>query len=279
MISKNLMQRLAVAAVAIPAILYMIFKGGDAFLYFVILLSAVGMYEYLRGLKLPVRSIFFVVPFVGTVGCVYLTATGQQLLGSYCLLAVFLLTGLLLATGKDEIKDLFYREMYIIWGVFYIGLLYPFVYLVRGDAEYLINAPGGWWVFYLLSSLWVCDTAAMFFGSQFGKHQLAPAVSPNKTIEGFIGGFIGAGVIATIFKLFWLKDVDIYHFVFLSLIIGTFGQLGDLVESLWKRAIGIKDSSAIIPGHGGVLDRFDSLLFAAPIVFLYLKYVLDSPWL
>ncbi|MEZ5358923.1 MAG: phosphatidate cytidylyltransferase [Candidatus Zixiibacteriota bacterium] len=279
MISKNLMQRLAVAAVAIPVILFLVFKGGDGFLYFVLLLAAIGMYEYLHGMKFGIGSVFFFVPFLGAVGAVYLTATGQQLLGYYCLLAVFLVIGILNAVGKEPIKDLYFREIYIMWGAFYIGLLYPFVYLIRGNAEYMQSAPGGWWIFYLLASLWVCDTGAMFFGSQFGKHQLAPAVSPNKTIEGFVGGFIGAGVIAAIFKIFWLTDVGIHHFIYLSLVIATFGQLGDLVESLWKRAIGIKDSSAIIPGHGGVLDRFDSLLFAAPPVYLYLKYVMHAPWL
>ncbi len=98
-------------------------------------------------------------------------------------------------------------------------------------------------------------------------------------MEGFIGGYIGVFLVSAIFKIFWLTEIEIVHFVLLSLLIGTFGQLGDLVESLWKRSINIKDSSAIIPGHGGVLDRFDSLLFAAPVVFLYLKYVMNLNWL
>ena len=119
----------------------------------------------------------------------------------------------------------------------------------------------------------------MFFGSRFGKHKLAPTVSPNKTVEGFIGGFVGAYLVAFIFKVFWLTDVPDWHFVAIGALIGLFGQLGDLVESLWKRSLGIKDSSAIIPGHGGVLDRFDSLLFAAPVLYLYLKYVLQASWL
>ena len=279
MISKNLAQRLTVAAIAIPAILFMIFRGGDAFLYFILLLSAIGMYEYLRGQAIGFGSVFFVVPFVGAVGAVYLTATGMPLYGSYALMGVFLLTGIFLATGTQPIKDLYFKNIYIVWGTFYIGLLYPFVYLIRGDSTWMQPSPGGWWVFFLLASLWVCDTGAMFFGSQFGKHQLAPAVSPNKTVEGFIGGFIGAGIVAVIFKIFWLPDVAYQHFAALPLLIGTFGQIGDLVESLWKRAIGIKDSSAIIPGHGGVLDRFDSLLFAAPVVYLYLKYIIHANWL
>lgn len=279
MISKNLTQRLIVAAIGIPITLFLIFRGGEGFLYFVMLLSGLGIYEYLRGDKNPFASPCFFLPFLGVLGSVYLTSTGHASYGLYCLLGIFLVVGIILATGKDPINKLNYRLTYIVWGSFYIGLLYPYVYLIRGNSGWMEESPGRWWLFFLMSSLWVGDTAAMFFGKQFGKHQLAPTVSPNKTIEGFIGGYIGVFLIGAIFKIFWLTQIEIVHFVFLSLLIGTFGQLGDLVESLWKRSINIKDSSAIIPGHGGVLDRFDSLLFAAPVVFLYLKYVMHLNWL
>lgn len=279
MISKNLAQRLAVAAVAIPAILFMVFYGGDLFLYFALLLAALGMYEYLRGAKVAVGSPFFLIPMIGVIGAVYLTATGRGDAGALCLLGIFLLVGILLAIGKDPVDKLFSRLTYIIWGSFYVGLLYPLVYLIRGEAAWLDPAPGRWWLFLLMGSLWLGDTAAMFFGKSFGRHKLAPAVSPNKTVEGFIGGFIGVIVVAMVFKIFWLKEIAAHHFVVISLLIGLFGQLGDLVESLWKRSLGIKDSSRLIPGHGGVLDRFDSLLFAAPVVYLYLKYGVHAAWM
>ncbi|MCP4566331.1 MAG: phosphatidate cytidylyltransferase [FCB group bacterium] len=279
MISKNLTQRISVAVVAIPAILFLIFRGGDLFLYFILLLAAVGIYEYLHGGKLALTSPFFLIPFAGVLGAVYFTATGSAVYGGICLLGVFILTGILLAIGTEPIDALFNRMVYIIWGSFYIGLLFPFVYLVRGEGQWLSAAAGSWWVFYLLGSLWLCDTAALFFGRQFGRHKLAPTVSPNKTVEGFVGGFVGVFLAAALFKTFWLQDVAYWHFIAIGTLIGLFGQLGDLVESLWKRSQGIKDSSAIIPGHGGVLDRFDSLLFAAPVMYLYLKYVLQASWL
>ena len=194
-------------------------------------------------------------------------------------MGVFILVGIMLAVGSDPIERLFSRMTYIVWGSFYIGLLYPFVYLIRGDSIWMGEAPGQWWLFFLLGSLWLGDTAAMFFGKMFGKHKLAPIVSPNKTVEGFIGGFIGAVVVAMVFKIFWLNETNAYHLIVISILIGLFGQLGDLVESLWKRSLGIKDSSAIIPGHGGVLDRFDSLLFSAPVLYLYLKYIMHSSWM
>jgi phosphatidate cytidylyltransferase len=272
MISKNLAQRLAVAAAAIPAILFMVFWGGDLFLYFILLLTVLGMYEYLRGAGIAMHSPFFWIPLLGVAGAVYFAATGEGKVGGFFLLGVFLIVGISLAIGKDPIDKLYGRLTYIIWGSFYLGLLYPYVYLIRGEASWMQAAPGRWWLFFLLGSLWLGDTAAMFFGKSFGRHKLAPTVSPNKTVEGFIGGFIGVFIVAMIFKVFWLKDVAVGHFIILSLLIGLFGQLGDLVESLWKRSLGIKDSSNLIPGHGGVLDRFDSLLFAAPVMYLYLQY-------
>jgi len=279
MISKNLAQRIAVAVIFIPAILFMVFRGGDTFLYFILLLAAIGLWEYMHNGKIGFGSPFFYIAFAGTMTAVYAIASGEPVYGLYALTGAFLIVGIFLGIGKDPIDVLYRRMTYIVWGSFYIGLLYPYVYLIRGQAEWNIPAPGRWWLFYLLASLWVCDTAAMFFGSHFGRHKLAPTVSPNKTVEGFIGGFIGAFVIASIFKIFWLKDIAVYHFVAISIGIALFGQLGDLVESLWKRSIPIKDSSAIIPGHGGVLDRFDSLLFAAPVVYLYLKYIVHAVWL
>ncbi len=274
MISKNLAQRIAVAVVAIPAIIFLTFWGGPLFLYFILLLTAIGMYEYLSQGGIRPISAFFVVPFVGVVGSVWLNATGDFDLGIYCLLAVFLITGVLLAARKESVETLFSRLTYIVWGSFYLGLLYPFVYRIRGDADWMEPAPGQWWLFFLLGTLWLGDTAAMVFGKQFGRHKLAPGVSPHKSVEGFLGGLVGYLVAAFIFKIFWIRDVAVHHFIILALLLGLFGQLGDLVESLWKRSLGIKDSSNIIPGHGGVLDRFDSLLFSAPVLYLYLKHYL-----
>jgi phosphatidate cytidylyltransferase len=279
MISKNLALRLIVAAIAIPVILFLVFLGGDLWLYFVLLLAAIGAYEYLTNGRIARTDPLFWVVLVGVVGAVFFAAAGSMVFGVGCLLGIFLITGMVMAVGSDPVERLFSRLTYIVWGSIYLGLLYPFVYRLRGEADWMTPAPGRWWLFFLLSSLWLGDTAAMAVGKNLGKRKLAPAVSPNKTIEGFAGGFVGVFVAAAIFKLFWLRDVAVGHFVVIAILIGLFGQLGDLVESLWKRSLGIKDSSAIIPGHGGVLDRFDSLLFTAPVLFLYLRYILFVDWL
>lgn len=280
MISKNLALRLLVAAVAIPTIIFLIFYGGDAFLYFVLFLATVGMYEFLS--HVPSGGKFsppVVVTFLGGLAAVALSLTGYPILAIYCLIGAVLISGLLISCGREATDILFNRLMYLNYGLIYIALLYPFIYLIRSDAVWMEPSDGGWWLFYLIGSIWMGDSSALLFGSQLGKRKLAPTVSPNKTIAGFVGGFAGIILISILFKLFWLTETAWYHFLILTVLIGTFGQLGDLVESLWKRGIGIKDSSNLIPGHGGFLDRFDSLLYAAPVVYVYLKYVLQLPWL
>jgi phosphatidate cytidylyltransferase len=183
---------------------------------------------------------------------------------------VFLFAGMAFAVGKESPPELFTRHSRLIWGLLYVGMLYPYVFRVgQGTA----NINGGDALLFLFGVLWLGDTAAMYVGSQFGKHKLAPAVSPNKTVEGFIGGIVGAIAVAVIMGFWKLTDVGWGHLIAIAVGASVFGQLGDLVESMWKRSRGIKDSSAIIPGHGGVLDRFDSLLFAAPFVYLYITWM------
>lgn len=132
---------------------------------------------------------------------------------------------------------------------------------------------GGFTVLSLFVSVWVCDSAAYFAGLAFGRHKLFERVSPNKTWEGAVAGF--AGAVGTFLLARWLvlPYMSVPVALTCGVIVGVFGQLGDMVESLIKRETGVKDSSGLIPGHGGVLDRFDSLLFVSPLVFLFLDFI------
>lgn len=132
---------------------------------------------------------------------------------------------------------------------------------------------GAFTVISVFASIWTCDSVAYFIGRKFGKHKLFERVSPNKTWEGAIGGFIGAVTAFLIAGTIALPYLSLGHALICGCIIGVFGQLGDLVESLLKRDADVKDSSSLIPGHGGVLDRFDSLLFVAPLIFFYLDFI------
>lgn len=125
----------------------------------------------------------------------------------------------------------------------------------------------------MLAGIWVCDSAAYFAGRAFGKHRLFERVSPKKSWEGAIAGLFGAIGLFLLARVTVLPYLTIPDAIICGVIVGVFGQIGDLAESLLKRDAGVKDSSSLIPGHGGVLDRFDSLLFVAPLMFVYLDFV------
>lgn len=122
----------------------------------------------------------------------------------------------------------------------------------------------------LLLLIWAADTGAYIIGKNFGKHKLLERVSPGKTWEGWVGGAVLAVVVAYVLALF-LQDLEMYQWIGIAILVAVFGVLGDLVESLLKRSLGVKDSGTLLPGHGGILDRFDSLLLAIPFIVAFLK--------
>lgn len=128
-------------------------------------------------------------------------------------------------------------------------------------------------VLFLFLLVWVCDSAAYYFGRRFGAHPLAPVVSPKKTWEGAIAGLVAATVFGAAAGTWWfVPDLGPWHGALAGALGSTAGQVGDLVESLWKRGAGVKDSGVFLPGHGGFFDRVDSLLFAGPVVAAFLAW-------
>lgn len=159
-------------------------------------------------------------------------------------------------------------------GIFYIGLFASSLIRIRefyGESQ-LLYQQGGLLIISVLASIWACDSAAFFIGSAIGRHKLFPRVSPNKSWEGAIAGFIFSIAAMVAARSLIIDFLPLHHTILIGLIIGIFGQTGDLIESLLKRDAGVKDSSNIIPGHGGIFDRFDSLLYTAPLIYLYLHY-------
>jgi phosphatidate cytidylyltransferase len=125
-------------------------------------------------------------------------------------------------------------------------------------------------------SIWICDTAAYFGGLSMGKHRLFLRVSPKKSWEGAVWGFAGAVATMVLFQYTLLPYLAFHQAIIMGVIIGIFGQVGDLIESLLKRDADVKDSSGLLPGHGGVLDRFDSLIYVSPILYLYIDFIILS---
>jgi phosphatidate cytidylyltransferase len=135
---------------------------------------------------------------------------------------------------------------------------------------------GGYTVISVFATIWICDTAAYFVGVSIGRHKLFESVSPKKSWEGAIAGFVFAELTMIAARALVLDYLSLGNALVLGAIVGIFGQVGDLVQSRFKRDSGVKDSSSIIPGHGGVYDRFDSLVFVAPFVYLYIDFIVLS---
>jgi phosphatidate cytidylyltransferase len=149
-------------------------------------------------------------------------------------------------------------------GVFYVALLFAFQVAIR------VGQDGREWLVFLYFVIWASDIGAYAVGMPFGKHRLYEKVSPKKSIEGFVGSLAAAAGMALLCRAWFMPPVGMAEAVGIALALAAIGTVGDLVESLFKRAAGVKDSGSVIPGHGGVLDRMDSMLFAAPVLYYYL---------
>jgi len=151
-------------------------------------------------------------------------------------------------------------------GTIYVGLILYF---------YLISTLGdGWiWLVFMLACTWASDTIAYLVGRKWGKHRIAPTLSPGKTVEGAVGGVLGSFLTAALI-LYFNPALPIAYVLLLGMLVGVAAQVGDLVESAIKRQAGIKDAGGLIPGHGGILDRFDSMLFTAPLVYYYVGQII-----
>lgn len=154
-----------------------------------------------------------------------------------------------------------------LFGAVYIGFMFAYILLLR----FISSENGLFYIIFTTFVTWANDTAAFFIGIKFGKHKLSPRISPKKTVEGSIGGLSGGIVTALVLAALFQKPL--FFFGILGALVVIAGQFGDLIESIIKRNAGVKDSGSFLPGHGGVLDRFDSLLLAAPVFYYAIVYV------
>lgn len=155
----------------------------------------------------------------------------------------------------------------ILFGSAYIGWMLSHLILLRGFECGIAL------IFFVFLVTWVSDTAAYYVGSSFGTHKLAPQISPGKTIEGSVGGLVGSVMMVVIAKFGFMPWLDLEDCLIVGLLLGSVGQAGDLFESRLKRYAGVKDSGTILPGHGGLLDRVDSLIFTVPVFYYYVMLI------
>lgn len=255
------------AAMIAPFIIF-IFLGGIYLKCFTIVLSFAGLYEFYKVAKISKLKTIDVVGYLLLL-IYYITNNNFETLSYILILASFIM--LCIPVIKHEYN---YIDVSVTLLAFiYVGVFFSCIYLVN-------NMKGGQYLVWLIFiSSWLCDTTAYYVGKNFGKHKLDPEVSAKKTIEGSLGGLIGASLFSGLFgiliiKYFNFTDIAAYHYFIVGALCGVFSQFGDLVASSVKRHSGVKDYSNLIPGHGGILDRFDSILYSSVVIFFYLKFII-----
>jgi phosphatidate cytidylyltransferase len=251
--------------VALPILIVFILKAGiSAFFCLVFILSFVGLLEFYR-MALPVRRIEGLIG--AAVGVAFMYAVAFTILPVIFSVAFLMLFFALLSLLRiKDIRNSANETALFLLGIFYVPLLMNFMLLLR-DLHNGIS-----WIFLLMVIVMSGDSAAFYVGSSIGKRKLYPVVSPNKSVEGMIGGLAGSVLGAFLAGMTFFPELSPGDCVAAALFVGLLGQLGDLFESLLKRSFGVKDSGNVFPGHGGMLDRLDSILFAAPTLYIYARY-------
>jgi len=254
-----------ISAVILLPLLYAVISGGIILKIIGLILSVIMLKELFNAFKkIDISPVYT----IGLISCItlyiidYFEVSGDYYM-SWIFVTLFLCTVYSLVSKDHNVLD----SVVTFFGIFYVVFLPYHVILFEGLGTFK------YFIWLVISTSFITDTAAYFTGLLLGKHKLLPAVSPKKTIEGAIGGVAGSVIFSLIFG--YLVNADLLlHFAIIGVIGSVAGQMGDLVASAIKRSIGIKDFSHLIPGHGGVLDRFDSILFTAPVVYYYVLYIL-----
>lgn len=261
---QRIITAIIAAALFIPFVIY----GKVPFTLLVVAMAVVGFYEIL---KMKGISIFSIPGVIGLLTLVLLVIPNnwqveivQAIDYSSILMVVYgLMILLLIYVVLVKNKITFDEIGFILLGAFYVGMGFHFLIETR--------IAGIEWIVYCLLVVWTTDSGAYFVGRKLGKNKLWPEISPKKTIEGFVGGIVIAVIFAVGMQMIYPFMNGYISLILITIFASVIGQMGDLVESAIKRHYGVKDSGNILPGHGGILDRFDSLLFVVPLLhFLHL---------
>jgi phosphatidate cytidylyltransferase len=257
-----LKQRLITGLIAGIFFITLLILGNYWFTAITMALTVVGYDEYMRMLKLKQSRLLYLL---GLIGVIIIAVPWhqfgiEQLLSWEKIIWLFMLL-FLTATVVTKNKVSLDQAGLIFIGIVYLGLGFHYIMETR-----LLDSHGLFWTMLVLIGIWSADSGAYFGGVLFGKHLLWPAISPKKTYEGAIGGIILAVLVTLIFSYINQNLLSLIQAVILGAVISIVGQLGDFIQSAYKRAKGIKDTGTLLPGHGGVLDRVDSWLIVFPFV-------------
>lgn len=251
---SNNLKRILVGAVGIPVFLYLIYAGGYYFYGLCLLIQTICIWEFLKMFENKELKSLKTLTIIISVAVFVLLS--QKYYYGLLLIVLFMIFEVFREKNRNPLNPVL-----SVFAIIYITI--PFLLLNELEKNYLM-------VFYVFILIWACDTFAYFGGKFFGKHKLT-SISPKKTIEGSIIGLAFTVIASLGFYFAGSNLFNLADSIILGIIIGIFSQIGDNFESLLKRYTEIKDSSNIIPGHGGLLDRFDSLIFVIPIIYTYLN--------
>lgn len=257
-----MLKRIISAIIGVPLLIFILLKGGFYLYIATMVITLIGLYEFYHAMThkkfKPINfigyglTIIMLTIFYFSFDLIYLLAS--------IILAIIIISALQLMESQYSIVDV----SITLYGFFYVATLLGHIILTGGLENNKII-----WLIFIIA--WSTDTFAYFGGYFFGKKKLCPRISPKKTVEGAISGIIGSmlscGIFAYIFFIQYMEYVIMI--ILLGMIGSVLSQIGDLTASQIKRYVGIKDFGSIIPGHGGVLDRFDSILFTAPVVYYF----------
>lgn len=268
---SNLVQRTITGIIFLVVVIGAIALSKVSFFILFELIIVGAMYEFYalaEKKKFKPQKIYGIV--IGTIVFAANYFFAQNLIGAKVLLGIIpLIISVFIIELYRKSEYVFVNIGFTLLGILYIAVPFSFAnYVVHtNDISYSSQLLLG---FFFLT--WSFDTLAYVFGVSFGKHRLFERISPKKSWEGFIGGLISSIGVAYVISLFF-TELDFIHWAVLSVLISVFGTYGDLVESSYKRNIDEKDSGSILPGHGGVLDRFDAVVFTLPLFYLYLQFI------
>ncbi len=259
------MKRILTALILLP-VLFLLIKFGNALYYFLICGAAVAIasIEMYRLLETLGYRCYKLIGVILSIGIAYSFLESRFPVG-YPIAASLIVVVAISIFRVTNFQDSVNSVMATFFPIFFIG--YTLGYQVGLRA--IPGEDGKDLLIFLFFVVWIGDAAAYYIGRGLGKHKLSPAISPNKTVEGAIGGIVFSVCAALIAKIWFYRRIELHDALILGVVLGVFGILGDLAESLFKRAAGTKDSSSLLPGHGGFLDRADSLLFTAPVLYYY----------
>jgi phosphatidate cytidylyltransferase len=263
-------KRWATGVVVVPLLFALIAYGSAGmFNLLIVMVTLAGVAEYNRMLFGRGLSLEKVETFLAAMLILWAAVVGDRIflltLLSFSVMAILMLNLLSARRGLPDID----RVGRVLLGVMYVPLLMSHFILIRQTASGIL------WIFFILIMAFCGDIAAYYIGRRLGRRKLLPEVSPGKTVEGTIGLIAGSVAGALIFGQFFFPGVSIVHVMILGIVGSVTGQLGDLCESSIKRVAGVKDSGTLLPGHGGILDRLDCLMFITPFVYYYRVFIIQ----